>query len=69
MTELEILRRRRELVLLSADVQRATIVHRIQSIERNPGRMLLGIAANATRVFAARRIGLAFLGLARRMFR
>ena len=69
MTELEILRRRRELVVLSADVQRATVVVRLERIEANPLRMVLGFAATATRAVAARRIAFATLSLAARMFR
>jgi hypothetical protein len=67
VTELELLRRRRELVVLSADVQRATVIHRLDRIEASPVRMLLGLAANATRVVAARRIALAVLALAGRL--
>jgi len=69
VTELEILRRRRELVVLSADVQRATVVVRLERIEANPLRMVLGFAATATRAVAARRIAFAALSLAARMFR
>jgi hypothetical protein len=68
VTELELLRRRRELVVLSADVQRATVIHRLDSIEASPMRMLFGLAANATRVVAARRIALTVLSLAGRFF-
>ncbi len=68
MTEIELLRRRRELVVLSADVQRATVIHRINRLEANPARYLFGFIANATRVVAARRIALTLLSLAGRMF-
>ena len=45
MTEIEVLRRRRELVLLSAELQRATIARRLSRIESNPARVALGYAA------------------------
>ncbi len=67
MTELELLRRRRELVVLSADVQRATVVCRLDRIETSPVRVLAVVAANAARVVARRRIALALLALASRM--
>ena len=44
MTELEILRRRRELVLLSAELQRATLVRRLDRLHRHPMHVALGIA-------------------------
>lgn len=49
MTELETLRRRRELVVLAAQLQRATLVRRLDSIQANPARRLLGFAASAVR--------------------
>ena len=36
MTEMEILRRRRELVLLSAELQRATLVRRLDHVQQHP---------------------------------
>lgn len=45
MTEIEILHRRRELVLLSAELQRATIARRLARIDTNPARVALGYAA------------------------
>ena len=50
VTELEILRRRRELVLLSAGLQRATLVRRIDHVERHPVHLALGLAASAATV-------------------
>ena len=67
MTELETLRRRRELVVLSAEVQRATVACRLDRIEASPIRVLAGLAANATRAVAQRRLALAVLALAGRM--
>ena len=45
MTEMEVLRKRRELVLLSAELQRATIARRLARIDSNPARVALGYAA------------------------
>ena len=47
VTELEILRRRRELVLLSAGLQRATLVRRLERIDRHPAHAVLRFAAKA----------------------
>jgi len=47
MTELEQLRQRRELVILAAELQRATVVRRLERIQANPAKRVLGIAANA----------------------
>ncbi len=47
MTEIDILHRRRELVLLSAGLQRAAIARRLARIEVNPARVALGYAAKA----------------------
>ena len=47
MTELEILRRRRDLVVLSAELQRATLVRRLDRVERHPLRTVLAFAGSA----------------------
>jgi hypothetical protein len=47
VTEMETLRRRRELVLLSAQLQRATLVRRMDNVQRHPVRT---VAAFATRI-------------------
>ena len=49
MTELEQLRRRRELVVLAAELQRANVVRRLERIQANPARKILGFAATAVR--------------------
>ena len=46
MTEMEILARRRELVLLSAELQRATLVRRIDNVQRHPLRTMAGAATS-----------------------
>ncbi len=47
MTELERLRQRRDLVVLAAELQRATVVRRLERIEANPARRWVGLAAGA----------------------
>jgi len=50
VTELEILRRRRELVLLSAHLQRATVVRRLDSVSRHPAQAVLGLVTSVASV-------------------
>jgi hypothetical protein len=50
VTELEILARRRELVLLSAQLQRATVVRRLDHVQSHPVHMALGLAASIATV-------------------
>jgi len=69
VTELEILARRRELVLLSAELQRATLVRRVQRIETSPARVALGIASRAVSVPLAWKLGTKAMGLAVRAYR
>lgn len=57
MTELEILRRRRDLVLLSAELQRATLVRRIEHVEHHPVHLALGLAASAATVPVLIKVG------------
>lgn len=45
MTEFEELRHRRELVVLTAELQRANVVRRFERIQANPARKVLGFAA------------------------
>ena len=45
MTELDELRHRRELVVLTAELQRANVVRRLERIQENPARKVLGLAA------------------------
>ena len=58
MTELEILRRRRELVVLSAQLQRATLVRRLDHVHRHPLHSMLGLAKNAAGLSLALRLGM-----------
>lgn len=69
MTELEQLRQRRELVVLAAELQRATIVRRLERIEVNPARKLLGVAASAASRPALLSLGTAAVKLALRAYR
>jgi hypothetical protein len=47
VTELDLLRQRRELVVLACELQRANVVRRLERIQVNPARKLLGLAATA----------------------
>ena len=69
MTELEILRRRRELVLLSAQLQRATVARRLERIQGSPVRAVLGLASSAASVPLLWKFGPKLLGLAVRVYR
>jgi hypothetical protein len=50
VTELEILQRRRELVVLSAELQRATLVRRLDHVQKHPVHAALGMAASLASV-------------------
>ena len=69
MTELETLHRRRELVLLSAELQRATLARRIAHVEVNPMRLAFGFAKRAVTVPLALKVGSKVLRLAVRAYR
>jgi hypothetical protein len=63
MTELEILRRRRELVVLSAELQRATVVRRLDRIDRHPAQTLLAMASSVISIPLAWKLGSGIYGL------
>lgn len=69
MTELEQLRQRRELVVLAAELQRANVVRRLERIQVNPARKLLGLAATAVSRPALITLGTAALKYAVRAYR
>jgi hypothetical protein len=69
MTELEILRRRRELVVLSAELQRATIARRLERISANPARRIHGFVAKAASTPLLFKLGTAAMGFAVRAYR
>ena len=57
VTELELLRKRRDLVVLSAGLQRATLARRIEHVERHPVHLALGFAASAATVPVLIKVG------------
>ncbi|HYC38814.1 MAG TPA: hypothetical protein VEC19_20470 [Usitatibacter sp.] len=69
MTELEQLRQRRELVVLAAELQRASIARRLERIEANPARRIVGIAAQAVSRPAVLSLGTAALKYAVRAWK
>jgi hypothetical protein len=69
VTELEQLKQRRELVVLAAELQRATVVRRLDRIEANPTRRLLGMAASVASRPALLSLGTAAMRYAIRAYR
>ncbi len=69
MTEIEELRQRRDLVVLAARLQRATVVRRIERLRANPTRRVLGLAAMAARRPAIITLGTAAARFALRFWR
>jgi hypothetical protein len=69
MTELEQLRQRRELVVLAAELQRATVVRRLERIEANPARRWVGLAASVVARPALLSIGTAAVRYALRAYK
>ena len=69
MTELEQLRQRRELVVLAAELQRANITRRLERIQANPAKRVLGFAANAVSRPLLFKLGTAAVTFAVRAYR
>lgn len=69
MTELEQLRQRRELVILAAELQRANITRRLERIQANPAKRVLGFAANAVSRPLLLKLGTAAVTFAVRAYR
>jgi hypothetical protein len=69
VTEIEALAQRRALAVLAAELQRATVVRRIERLRGNPARRVLGLAALAARRPAALTLGTAAAKLALRFWR
>jgi hypothetical protein len=69
VTELEELRQRRDLVVLTARLQRATVVRRIERLRANPTRRVFGLAAIAARRPAILTLGTAAARFALRLWR
>lgn len=57
MTELETLRRRRELVVLSAGLQRATLVRRLDHVNRHPVQTVLRLVTSLASIPLAFKLG------------
>ena len=58
MTELETLKRRRELVTLSAELQRATLVRRLDHVQRHPINTMVGVATSVVSVPILIKVGM-----------
>ena len=69
MTELEALRQKRSLVVLAAQLQRATVLRRLERLRANPTRRVFGLAAMAARRPALVSVGTAAARLALRLWR
>ena len=69
MSELETLRQRHELVLLSAELQRATLERRLGRIRSNPMRVAAGMVAAAVSRPLVWRLGATSMALAWGAFR
>lgn len=69
MTELDVLRQRRELVVLAAELQRANVVRRLDRIQSNPARRIFGLAAGLAARPALLTIGTAAVKFALRAYR
>ena len=63
------LRRRRELVLLSCDLQRATLARRLDRVQVNPMRLAAGAVVKAVRRPMAWRLGSTALAFAWKAYR
>jgi len=69
VSELDVLRQRRELVLLSCDLQRATISRRLGNVQANPMRLAVGAVANAVKKPMVWRLGTTALAFAWKAYR
>lgn len=69
MTELEQLKQRRELVVLAAELQRANLARRLERIQANPAKRVLGLAANAVSRPLLLKLGSAAVTFAVRAYR
>ena len=69
MTEIATLNRRRELVVLAAELQRANIARRLGHIEGNPAHKALGYAARVAKRPVFWKLGSTALGFAVRAYR
>jgi hypothetical protein len=69
VTELETLREKRNLVVLAAQLQRATVMRRMERLRGNPARRVLGLALLAARRPAVMTLGTAAARFALRAWR
>jgi len=66
---MEVLRRRRELVILSAELQRATFLRRLGRIQANPAQRAIGYAAKVASRPMLLKLGMSAFGFAMRTYR
>lgn len=66
VTEIEILRRRRELVLLSAKLQRATVVRRLDNVARHPAQAVFSLIGSVASVPLLFKLGTLVIGIVAR---
>ena len=69
MSEMNTLRQRRELVLLSCDLQRATLARRLGRVQVNPMRLAAGAVVKAVRRPMVWRLGSTALAFAWKAYR
>ena len=69
MSEMDTLRQRRELVLLSCDLQRATLSRRLGRVQANPMRLAAGAVVNAVKRPMVWRLGTTALAFAWKAYR
>ena len=69
MTELEALQERRNLVVLAAQLQRATVMRRLERLRASPARRVFGLALLAARRPAVLTLGTAAARFALRAWR
>ena len=69
MSEMSTLRQRRELVLLSCDLQRATLARRMGRVQANPVRLAAGAVVTAVKRPMVWRLGTTALAFAWKAYR
>jgi len=69
VSEIDTLRQRRELVLLSCDLQRATLSRRLGRVQANPMRLAAGAVVNAVKRPMVWRLGTTALAFAWKAYR
>jgi hypothetical protein len=69
VSEFDVLRQRRELVLLSCDLQRATLARRLGHIQASPVRLAMGAVVKAVKRPMVWRLGTTALAFAVKAYR